>query len=84
MTGGSRKAIKFVSKTDISKAKDNLEKLVFEEGLKDLQAQVPDGYEIIKGSLEQEIIKDLPNANEGLEADNFSLKLKAKSKALVV
>ncbi|MDP2820823.1 MAG: hypothetical protein Q8O39_01285 [bacterium] len=84
MTGGSRKTIKFVSKNDISKAKNSLEKLVFEEGLKDLQKQVPDGYEIIQGSLEQEIIKDQSNVNEGLEADNFSLKFKAKSKALII
>jgi hypothetical protein len=84
MIGGSRKAVKFVSKDDIIKSKENLKKTAFEESLRDLQKEIPEGYEIIQGSLEQEISKDLSTISEGLEADSFNLKFKVKSKALVV
>jgi len=84
MSGGLTKTVKFVSDTDIEESKEELEKIAFETGLNDLKNQLPENYEIVPGSLEQEVLRDLSVVQEGFEADSFNLRIKINSTALII
>ncbi len=83
MTGGFIGKVKTVTEEDINSAKNDLFNLVFSDLKKYLTERVPSGFVLLEQTFQEEEIESSCEAKFHDAVDSFSVKARAKTKALL-
>ena len=82
LSGGSTKEITIVSAADIELAKEVL-KIEIANKAKDELNNQSKGSMLLDSAIYVETLEEVPSSKEGVEANDFNMKIKAKARALV-
>lgn len=82
MTGGSTEKIKIVLASDLKEAKENLTEELKNEVKETLQGQIPADFKLVEGGIKEEIT-EISAVEEGSQADDFTIEMKAVARALL-